>query len=210
MTDEASTPTKARQERKKGAARRQQIIDAARQVLIDAGVGGLVLRDVAEQIGITHGNLQYYFATKEDLIVAIFEQEIERYTGALHNAVGHSSSRLGAVSALVDDAVNEIRGESTTLWMMLFSLARQNEILRDLLRDTYDKFDETLAGELAIVSPELSKQRRLHVAQIVRMLLDGLGVQSAYTDLGNSETIALLGEIKATIATLLDPGHALR
>ena len=42
----------------KGQKRRQQIIDAAKQALIEGGANSLVLRDVADQIGITHGNLQ--------------------------------------------------------------------------------------------------------------------------------------------------------
>jgi AcrR family transcriptional regulator len=210
VTEQTVAPLRLRQERRKGAERRQQIVDAARRILIDAGVGGLVLRDVAERIGITHGNVQYYFATKEDLIVAIFEQEITRYTSAVHTAIRHSSSRHGAISALIDEAVGEIRGESTTLWMMLFSLARQNSELCKLLRDTYDTFDETLAEELATVAPELSKLRRVHIAQIIRMLFDGLGVQSAYADLGSPAMLALLGEIKATITSLLHPQQALR
>ena len=61
----------------KGQIRRRQIIDMSKQVLISAGYNGLVLRDIAERIGITHGNLQYYFSTKNDLLMAIFDEEIE-------------------------------------------------------------------------------------------------------------------------------------
>ena len=37
----------------KGKIRRQQIIDVAKQTLIEGGSSSLVLRDVADQIGIT-------------------------------------------------------------------------------------------------------------------------------------------------------------
>lgn len=201
LAEQAFAGGKTRQVRKKGAARRQQIIDVARQVLIQAGVSGLVLREIAERVGITHGNLQYYFATKEDLIVAIFDQEVRRYTTSMHDAVERTTSKQGRISAIIDAAVSEIRSESTALWMMLFSLARQNQSLCVILRDTNRLYDQSLAEELARVEPTLSYQRRFHIAQMIRMMLDGLGVQAAYDDPNSSEMIALQGEIKAAVSS---------
>ena len=60
---------------RKGDAKRQQILDTAKRILLDGGPEALVLRDVAERLDITHGNLQYYFRTKQELIVAIFDRE---------------------------------------------------------------------------------------------------------------------------------------
>jgi AcrR family transcriptional regulator len=190
--------------RRKGAVRRQQILDVARSILIEAGLPGLVLRDVAERIGITHGNLQYYFATKEDLLVAIFDQEVQRYTRSMHDAVTQTSSKAARIAAIIDSAVSEIRGESTALWMMLFSLARQNEALCTILKDTYQLWDKSLAEDLAHVDPSLSPERRLHIAQMIRMLLDGLGVQAAYSDLSSPAMIALTSEMKAAVTAWFD------
>lgn len=192
---------KIRQVRKKGALRRQQIIEVARQILIDTGLNGLVLRDVAERIGVTHGNVQYYFATKEDLLVAVFDQEVKRYTLSMRDAVDRTSSPRGRVSAIIDAAVNEVRSESTTLWMMLFSLSRQNEVLCGILRETYRLWDESLAEDLAKIDPNMPYERRQHIAQMIRMMLDGLGIQSNYDDPTGPAMIALQAEIKAAIAS---------
>lgn len=194
--------------RQKGAIRRQQIIDVARQTLIDLGMAGLILRDVADRIGITHGNLQYYFATKDDLVVAVFDQELDRYTHSMHEAVKQTSTRQGRVSAIIDSAISVIRGESTTLWLMLFSLARQNGELCTILEAAYQKYDESLAGELALVDPGLSWQRRLHIAQMVRMMLDGFGVQATYDDPVGAHMIALQSEIKAAVLCWFDVEQA--
>lgn len=204
MDGEVRAPAAARVVRRKGVVRRQQILDAARAILIEAGLQGLVLRDVAERIGITHGNLQYYFATKEDLLVAIFDQEVERYTRSMHQAVAQTSSKSARIAAIIDSAVNEIRSESTGLWMMLFSLARQNEALCRILKETYQLYDRSLADDLALVDPSLSPERRLHIAQMIRMLFDGLGVQTAYADLSSPAMIALTSEMKAAVASWFD------
>lgn len=184
--------------------RRQQIIDIARKTLIEAGITGIVLRDIAEKIGITHGNIQYYFATKDDLLVAVFDQEVERYTESMHRALVESSTKHGRVSAIIDSAVEMIANESTSLWMMLFSLARQNAELCAILERASRKYDESLAVELSLIDPSLSPQRRQHIAQMIRMMLDGFGVQAAFEDPSSASMIALRGEMKAAILSWLD------
>lgn len=199
--------TKCKVERKprsKGVIRRQQIIDTARQTLIEFGITGIVLRDIAEKIGITHGNVQYYFATKDHLLVAVFDQELERYTESMHVALSESSTKSGRVSAIVDSAVEMIANESTSLWMMLFSLARQNPQLCLILERVSRRYDESLAAKLSIVDPNLSPQRRHHIAQMIRMMLDGLGVHAAFEQLNSASMIALRGEMKAAILAWLD------
>lgn len=206
LVEVATGPTVDRRPRRKGLMRKQQIIDTARQTLIESGITGIVLRDIAEKIGITHGNIQYYFATKDDLLIAVFDQEVERYTESMHRALGESSTKHGRVSAIIDSAVEMIANESTSLWLMLFSLARQNTQLCNILERASRKYDESLAEELAIIDSSLSLQRRQHIAQMIRMMLDGFGVQATFEDPGTASMIALRGEMKAAILTWLDMG----
>ena len=208
LSELSAVEPKSRATRKKGAARRQQIVDIARQILIEAGEGGLVLRDVAEKAGITHGNLQYYFATKDDLIVAVFDQEVLRYTRSMHDAVNQTSTKEGTISAIIDSALTEMRSESTTLWMMLSSLARQSEALRGILKTANDRYDQSLAEVLGRIDVALSEQRRGHLAQMIRMMIDGLGVQSAYVDLSSAEVIALQSEMKVAISAWFNVDQA--
>jgi AcrR family transcriptional regulator len=186
---------------RKGAARRQQVLDVARNILIEEGAAGLVLRDVAERVGITHGNVQYYFATKDDLLVAVFEQEVLRYTRSMHDAVALASTKEGRISAIIDSALTEIRSESTPLWLMLHSLARQSPELCNILMVANTRYDEALADELATVAPAFPPRRRRHLAQMIRMMLDGFAVQCLYDDPGDPAVIALQGEMKAAIGS---------
>jgi AcrR family transcriptional regulator len=170
--------------------------------LIDAGLPGLVMRDLAESLGITHGNVQYYFSTKDDLLIAIFEQEVKRYTEPIHDAIDLATSRSARISTIFDSAIEEIRSDSTSLWMMLHPLARQNESLRAILASANRLYDEALAESITLIDPKLSPERRLHIAQIIRMMIDGLSIQSIYDDLQSSEMLALRGELKASVESL--------
>jgi AcrR family transcriptional regulator len=202
LTIEKTKPGRKRSVRRKGTERRQTIVDAARQKLIDAGLPGLVMRDLAETLGITHGNVQYYFSTKDDLLIAIFEQEVKRYTDSMHDAIELATSRSARISTIFDSAIEEIQSESTSLWMMLHSLARQNESLLAILANANRLYDSALAESITLIDPTLSGERRLHIAQIIRMMIDGLSVQSIYDDLLSPEMLALRGELKAAVESL--------
>ena len=160
------------------------------------------MRDLAETLGITHGNVQYYFSTKDDLLIAIFEQEVKRYTDSMHDAIELATSRSARISTILDSAIEEIQSESTSLWMMLHSLARQNESLLAILANANRLYDEALAASITLIDPGLSGERRLHIAQIIRMMIDGLSVQSIYDDLLSPEMLALRGELKAVVESL--------
>jgi TetR/AcrR family transcriptional regulator, cholesterol catabolism regulator len=52
-------------------ARRQQIIDAAVELMDDAGFAGTSVRDIGSAVGLLSGSLYHYFREKEDILYAI-------------------------------------------------------------------------------------------------------------------------------------------
>ena len=189
--------------RPKGQQRRQRIIEVAKQILIDNGSDGLILRDVAEQVGITHGNLQYYFPTKDDLLMAIFDQEVEKYTEGMKVAVSQSSTKRGRLDAIIDSGIAELKTPETALWYLMMSLANHNPEMAAILKKENDLYEEVLAEELGLISSNLSAQRRRHIARIVHAILDGLGIQYTYEDPDSPEMRALANEVKVALFALL-------
>lgn len=189
---------------RKGDAKRQQILDTAKQILLDGGPEALVLRDVAERLGITHGNLQYYFRTKQELIVAIFDREITKYTEGLHEAVTATTTRRGRLGAIIDAGLEEIRKPDTSLWRMAISMSDHSPDMAALLRKENDLYQSAVAKELKVIAPELSAQRRRQIARIINALLDGLAIQFAGENPNAPETRALESEIKAALVALVE------
>ena len=63
--------------------RRMQILDVTENVLVDAGGAGLTMRKIAASSGISLGNLQYHFATREDLMLALLMRFLAPYEDRL-------------------------------------------------------------------------------------------------------------------------------
>lgn len=58
----------------KTAARRAEILRAARESFAERGYAGSSLRDIAERAGTTHAVLQHHFAGKDELLIAVLAQ----------------------------------------------------------------------------------------------------------------------------------------
>lgn len=60
------------------AARRRGILDVTLRLLVERGFEGLRVRDIAEAAGINQATLLYHFPDKEELIVAVIGDIIEK------------------------------------------------------------------------------------------------------------------------------------
>jgi len=74
------------------AARRQMILDAARDVFLEGGLNGARLRDIADRVGITEAYLYRHFDSKADLYEAAVhlpvQTAIETFSARLEGLVG--------------------------------------------------------------------------------------------------------------------------
>ena len=74
----------------------------ARSVLVEEGLDRFVLRHIAARAGMTVGNLQYYFPTRDDLLAAVVEAELDRDLAALRPIISGSDRDLAeAAESLV-------------------------------------------------------------------------------------------------------------
>ena len=65
--------------RKDQTARRRQIVDAARQVLLERGAVGVRVKDIAERAGLAPSSLLYYYPQLDGLLLEVSREAINRY-----------------------------------------------------------------------------------------------------------------------------------
>ena len=75
--------------RKDQRRRREQLVAAARAVLLDRGALGLRVKDVAERAGVSPSSLLYYYPAFEELLFEVARDAIERYSEERSEAVRH-------------------------------------------------------------------------------------------------------------------------
>jgi AcrR family transcriptional regulator len=62
------------------AAAETALLDAAERLLVDVGYAGITTRRLAEEAGVNHGLVHYYFGSMERLLLRVLERFTERLT----------------------------------------------------------------------------------------------------------------------------------
>jgi AcrR family transcriptional regulator len=94
----ARTARQARRARRHDLTR-QEILDAARRLLLRGGIAGTTLEAVAREAGMSKAALYYYFPSKNALMFELVFGVLERHAQAVHDAVENTegSEALGAI-----------------------------------------------------------------------------------------------------------------
>ena len=107
-----------------GRATREAIVQAAESVLMDFGYAQFSVQRVAARLGITPGNLNYYFPTRASLLEALIRRTLAQYRRrvlAMGKSGGGRPAEFGAVLRwLAEDAVS---GPTSSLFRQLWAIA---------------------------------------------------------------------------------------
>ncbi|TCO50673.1 TetR/AcrR family transcriptional regulator [Actinocrispum wychmicini] len=72
---------------KRQEARREQLTEAARRAVVERGLIGLRLGDVAEKAGMSPGSVLYYFPSLTELLQEVQREAVSRFCAAREDAV---------------------------------------------------------------------------------------------------------------------------
>jgi AcrR family transcriptional regulator len=78
MTKPAAPPRELTQKTAARSAAEEALLDAAERLLVDVGHAGITTRRLAEEAGVNHGLVHYYFGSNENLLARALERFTER------------------------------------------------------------------------------------------------------------------------------------
>ncbi|MCW2935073.1 MAG: regulatory protein TetR, partial [Actinomycetia bacterium] len=98
-------PPGPRSSRRKPAgdtATRQRVLDAAIQCILEQGLYRASSNAIAEQAGLSWGVIQYYFGTREALMLAVLDEGARRLTQAVQDAEIRGSTVIERVESYME------------------------------------------------------------------------------------------------------------
>jgi hypothetical protein len=189
---------------RKGEQRRQDILDTAKSILIDEGWEAFSMREVAARIGIRHGNLQYYFPTKQDLLVALYDSEVSVYTSAIAAAVASAGTRQSAIEGILDSGIAMVRRPETQLWRIAAALSPQDSEMEAILARDNQLYRDELMSAFADIAPGLTRQQQAVLARFVQVLVDGLSLQLMTDDPSSRQMKSLVRLLRVVTVAVFD------
>jgi len=129
-------------------ARRDQILSAARRCFLQNGFHATSMQDLFTEAGLSSGAVYGYFASKDDVIIAIAEENVRDFAAMVHDAAsGEAAKPIGTVltdiitSVRARDAEDGLAGLAVLSW----SEALRNPVLASRFADLVTQIRSDLA-----------------------------------------------------------------
>lgn len=156
---------------------RDRVLRSAMDVFIAKGYSNTSMQDLKQATGLHPGSIYCAFKNKRGLLLAALEHyRNQRYTQFV-TLFAESSSVLGAISAYLDQVVDECEREQIKdclLQKSLSELAQQDVEVADVISHMLKQWQQTLAEQLALAQQhnEISDARDSH--QLAQFLVMGI------------------------------------
>lgn len=186
MPQRKKSPPKPRFERRLASDRRQALIEAAIQSLMQYGHEGLSVRRVAATAGVSLGLINHHFPNKEVMVAEAYrhfhQQLIEVHKQAIAQAGPSAWERLHAFLQSTFSPPNLDR-DVLTAWVVFWGMLRHSKEIQAVHDETYHDYVDLVRGMLADLAKESARQKvklrtSLRMAAIgLTALLDGLWLE---------------------------------
>ena len=120
--------------------RKQQILQAAIEIIVNQGYGDLTMRALARVNGIQLGGLQYHFPTWEDMLRALVAYTSEAYRSKFELMKVNQQLSIRAVMNLVVIEPADGNLQLDKLWPQLWAMGQVHPIVADLVDDIYAEY----------------------------------------------------------------------
>ena len=134
----------------------QIILEAAEKIFLDKGYAATKTTEIAQEAGINHAMLHYYFRTKENLFNKIFENKVQYFLSSYSSAFSQKlpfreKVRLGI------EAHFDFIGTNPKIPMFIMREVVSNEEKRDFILQriipqglvVFDEWEQTIKEEVA-------------------------------------------------------------
>jgi len=162
---------------RKGELRRAEILAAARKLLVDHGYDRFVMREIAARVGVQLGNLQYYYASRDDLLEAVIRAEFERNQREVAALATGERPPRRKLESITRHLIEVWAKEGGRVYAVMSLLALHQKRFRALHREIYAAFYDALLPVLREFQPRASRTELLSRARLITTLIDGALVQ---------------------------------
>jgi AcrR family transcriptional regulator len=161
------------------AERRKQIFQAALSCFAGTGYHQTTMDDIVAESGLSKGTLYWYFDSKKDLFLALF-QEVMGELGASWDAIAadptvSATEKLIASMGLFRSELSEM-APFFAIMMEAWALTRHDEDVEQVIRQLYDPYLAIMAAIIrqGVIDGEFRVGSERAMALIIMTLYDGI------------------------------------
>jgi AcrR family transcriptional regulator len=169
----------------KGDKRIKLILEAAEQLLIDNGYHNFSMRKVATKAGVSVGNLQYYFPSKDKLLESLLDKVIQNYLDTFDRFRGKYDPKEQLIN-IIKTVLTDMKTKHTTVFYPeLWSMANYEKHVSKIMDEMYGKYRSLVTEVIREINPNLSECQAQRLSMFMTASLEGhtmfVGYQKPWT-----------------------------
>lgn len=159
---------------KTGVERQKLILEATQKIFIEDGYHNFSFRKVAKSVGISPGNLQHHFATRDELVAAMLDYVIGGYMEEIDALKRDSDSPKEYLLRVLQHIIRDLQTRETTLFFPeLWSLSNHEESVDVLMQNMYEKYRTVYAAIAIQINPQLTQVQANTIAFFISCSIEG-------------------------------------
>jgi TetR/AcrR family transcriptional regulator, fatty acid metabolism regulator protein len=199
---------RARSKPTRGGDKRERILDAAVRVFAKKGFYATRVSEVAKAAGVADGTIYLYFRSKDEILVSLFEDRVERLLAFLHTELPASSTASEKLQRIIELQLGLLEGERDLAEVITVILRQSTKLMKEYAAPKFTAYLDAIArvvadgqatGELRTdISPHLA-------ARAIFGALDGIAMTWALGKADRGGLVRAAGQLAELVLRGLSP-----
>lgn len=146
---------------RKSTLTRRRILAAAGELMVERGGTAFRMGEVSERCHLSKGALYYYFADRDELIEALFDESVDDLVDGIEAATACATSARDALSRLYEELVRRLRAGGPLTLALTHEVAQSGGLPMPGMQGRLVRVRKAVASQLerakdeGLVSPEV-------------------------------------------------------
>jgi TetR/AcrR family fatty acid metabolism transcriptional regulator len=135
--------------RRRASDKRDRILKAAVKVFAKSGFHATRVSEVAKAAGVADGTIYLYFKSKEELLVSLFEDRVQRLLEFMKNELPKEPTAAARLRALVHMQLGLLEGERELAEVITVILRQSTRLMKEFAAPHFLAYLEAIAAIIA-------------------------------------------------------------
>lgn len=141
--------TKLAATKRRGGDKRDRILEAAVKVFARSGFHATRVSDVAKSAGVADGTIYLYFSSKEQLLVSLFEDRVERLLAFMREELPKKPNAPAKLRAVIDMQLGLLEGERELAEVITIILRQSTRLMKEFAAPRFLAYLDAIAKIVA-------------------------------------------------------------
>jgi len=130
----------------RGGDKRDRILQAAERVFASKGFYGAKVSDIAHVAGVADGTIYLYFRSKDDLLISLFEAQMDRVLAELRGAVADGEDATEKLRRFIAAYLTMVEANRHAAEVITIELRQSAKFMKEYRNPKFAEFLKTLAA----------------------------------------------------------------